>query len=153
MIFGGSPSIEHDTKGQCEHCGQPIRSIRNLKRHKLFFAMLRPVYANWPEHHAFKPMTLEHLRAWLLVQAGWCDVTEMTIKMFSPEFVMRVLQFFMSDVERQTVFYETHGKVVRKYVPKSISFKSCREVEFEEILQRVIVIAEATTGIMLGHDQ
>lgn len=130
--------------GVCDACGQPIRSVRNAARHRLFFAVLRPAFVQWPEAHPFRPLNPEHLRSWLLVQAGWCDVAELTL--VSSAFastVGRVLQYFMSDTR---VFFEVRGARVRKLTPKSIAFNACREVQFEQILQQCIDIIETVTG-------
>ncbi len=59
---------------RCPNCKRPWRSG---PQHRRLFGVVRAAYQNWPEKHEFQPSSSQHLRAWLLVKAGW--LTEKTI--------------------------------------------------------------------------
>ena len=62
---------------RCEKCGQGMgRSYQQLKR----LMKLRSVaYKHWPHDHYFQPDSEEHLRAWLIVKAGFAITKEIPL--------------------------------------------------------------------------
>ena len=67
------------TVHSCPHCGCELTKPRSLADHRRFFAMIRHALMHWPENHEFRPSNEDHLRAWLLVSAGYFDVQSVPI--------------------------------------------------------------------------
>lgn len=47
-----------------------ITQPRSPAHHRRTFALINAAYENWPDTHAFQPDSAEHLRAWLVIEAG-----------------------------------------------------------------------------------
>lgn len=133
----------------CKTCCQKLPSPRNVERHNLLFAILKPAMEQWPEGHAFQPMSAEHLRAWLLVEAGWCTTRDLEIGGPSKQHAANALRFFMDSADGHRFFAMT-GKGIRERRPKSIAFNKCRESEFKAILNAIAEIVEAAIGVPIG---
>lgn len=56
-----------------------VRSYPQLKR---FFALVKAAFEHWPEGNPFQPECAEHLRAYLIVRAGF--KTARTIRLHGP---------------------------------------------------------------------
>lgn len=50
--------------------------VRSTQHHKRYFAALRDAFSNLPETVAARWPTVEHFRAWLLVETHWCNEKE-----------------------------------------------------------------------------
>ena len=110
----------------CKCCGQALPAPRNVERHRLLFAILKLALEQWPETHAFRPMSTEHLRSWLLVEAGWCTTRDLEIGGPSKQIAANALRFFM-DSENGHRFFSMTARGIRERKPKSIAFNKCRE--------------------------
>ena len=130
----------------CKCCGQALPSPRNRERHNLFFAILGPALAQWPESHSFQPMSQEHLRAWLLVEAGWCTTRDLEIGGPSKQHAANALRFFMDSADGHRFFSMT-AKGIRERKPKSIAWGKCREAEFQTIMNTSAQIIEEAIGV------
>ena len=62
---------------KCPHCLGDIEKKtkpRSLDQMRRFFAVLRAMYAHWPESAGFQPHSEEHLRKWVTCMAGHREV-------------------------------------------------------------------------------
>ena len=113
----------------CPTCKQVVPHPRNYERHKVLWALLKPAFYYWPdpEIEPFRPNDKEHLRAWLLVKAGWKDSEELHISGNSKKHTMTVtLAFLNRKRPKPPVDYDelpTGG--IRVYWPKSVSYNKC----------------------------
>jgi hypothetical protein len=62
----------------CPECGCLLSKPRSPQDHKRFFALIRKAFEHWPEC-GFAPSDHKHLRAFLLVQAGYFDAQPVPI--------------------------------------------------------------------------
>lgn len=129
----------------CKCCGQKLPSPRNVERHRLFFAILKPSLEQWPESHAFQPLSTEHLRAWLTVEAGWCTTRDLEIGGPSKSIAAQALRYFMDAGDGHRLFSMT-TKGIRERRPKSIAFNKCAEAQFKAVLDTAAMIVEAAIG-------
>ena len=72
--FGKKNPFEKIAKGTTVSI--EIKKRRSLKHHKRLFGLIRAAFDLWPEGHEFQPETEDHLRAWLTIKAGHCEVKE-----------------------------------------------------------------------------
>lgn len=150
------PHIGHNSGaaskgGACPMCGNADPFDRSDEHHKLFFAIVKVAFDNWPETHPFVPRDAEHLRAWLLIEAKHykerefvrpAGVTNDAFRDF-----LRGWREFM-DAKDVRIFPIPNG--VRMRVAKSIKKTGPDRVgkkEFQEVSSRVFTIIEATIGL------
>jgi len=134
----------------CPHCGSAVRLPRSAAHHRLFFAYIGECYLNWPERHPFQPDNAEHLRAWLLVQAGHRDVT--AYDWDSPAAAERLADLLDAELrkDRQKGVYawvevvDTQVRVVR---PRTIRWAELPQAAFNAVSADVFEIGQAITGI------
>lgn len=130
----------------CKCCGQEIPAPRNRERHNLFFALLVPAFAQWPETYHFQPMSTEHLRAWLLTEVGWCTTKDLEIGGPSKTHAANALRYFVNADDKHKFFSMT-AKGIRERRPKSINWHKCREADFKIILDKASEIIESVIGV------
>jgi hypothetical protein len=62
----------------------PMKAVltlgRRKKHHNGLFAYLADAFENWPVTHPFRPDSVEHLRAWALVEVGHSTVDLMFVR-------------------------------------------------------------------------
>ena len=58
----------------CPECGCLLGKARSLPDHRRFFGLIRKATDQWPLTHPFQPADEHQLRAFLLVEANYCDV-------------------------------------------------------------------------------
>jgi hypothetical protein len=133
----------------CKCCGQKLPSTRNVARHNLLFAILKPALHQWPESYEFQPMSQEHLRAWLLYKSGWCTTKELYIGGPAKNMAVMAVKHFLAPEERHRFFTST-AKGIREYTPRSIAWNKCKEAEFEEILNSTADLIESIIGVRIG---
>jgi hypothetical protein len=143
----------------CPHCGVELddpTAPRSDKQWGGFHHMVGLALKNWPEAHpTFKPQGAtktdrrEHLRAWLLVQAGY----KMTIgeplnkqQAMDWEIVKRVVAVAMQpDLEYPYRFPDERDGALVVDVPKSM--KHITHGEFQPVFDEVLFLIERETGI------
>lgn len=126
---------------------------RSRKHHGLFFACIDDVYANWPESHHFKPGSSKHLRAWLLVEAGYHEILSERIEgdimsaMLMGDFVARVLERTVG--QGKFGFVKIAKPWILVYTPRSIDWATLDQRGFSEVSQRVSDVLKAEIGMSL----
>lgn len=122
----------------CPTCGGPSKKRRSPEHHKRFFAVIAAAYQHWPESHDFQPANAEHLRAWLLCKAKWCNVQTGTVDSFISG---------SHKTEAGFSFRFRAGTLVHEYRPKSINWEKMDQRTFSPIAQAVDEIIEAEIGV------
>ena len=138
---------------KCPHClcdldpikGKP-RSLEQLRR---FFAVLRKVYFHWPENAKFQPHGEEHLRKWVLCQAGYRKVKTTLILPGSgnPSRLAAMMEFAEKLLEMDNRFGRWKGTTLAVYEAKSIAFDKLGQAEFNRLNDEVEAVYKAETGL------
>lgn len=134
----------------CKCCGQELPSPRNRERLAAFFCMLKPAFAQWPESHPFQPLSEEHLRAWLTVEAGWHTTRELEIGGPSKQHAANALRYFI-DAGDGYRFFSMTAKGIRERRPKSIAFRKCSEADFKRVIDTASEIIETVIGVPIDR--
>jgi Protein of unknown function (DUF1367) len=128
-----------------------VKRPRRRKPHSMFFAAIARAFENWPELHEFQPENPEHLRAWLLVKAGYRSIFGESMNRLNNN-PMRMLEFVKSAMERQRSaggysFVTEHRGSIVQIVPESIAFSELDEDQFRPLRDAVYQLIEHHTGI------
>ena len=123
-----------------EHFGQgEVIEVRPGKRrsrrqHGWFFHMIASAYDNQSAGPEF--VDSEHLRAWLLIKVGHCDVAE-----FDPGSISRPMAAWLRKTFRAIDFTERRGKIFAK-TPRSISIYGPNAIGSAEMTDIANKVAE-----------
>ena len=137
---------------RCPACGFVLKQKRSRQHHNFFFACLDEAYANWPSAHRFQPASVEHLRHWLLVQAGYHNVIGQNLTEDSgdvyrmADFTARILQHTRTTGSSGFVEITGEHSIIVKF-PKSISWRTLDQKAFTPIAEAIFQIVEHETGI------
>lgn len=128
-----------------------ITQPRLLPHHRFFFAFLDEVFEHWPETHKFQPTDADHhLRAWLLVKAGFSD-RFVSDPFQNGKITKQAMALLKSFVDRLTggrpVWFKQVGETIEAQWPVSISFTNMDEEEFRRVTALVFAAVYGETGI------
>ena len=123
----------------------------------MFFGVIAEAFKSWPHAHDFAPRDPEHLRAWLLVEAGYYDEIGNMLdlsKIGTDEFEDKFVDFFdmcMYAVRQcgYGILYEKDG-IITLRMPKSIAFDTLDEKAFVPISTAVFEIIEMVLRLPVG---
>ena len=110
----------------CPTCYQVVNTARSGQDHKRFFAVIAAYYDHWPEDYIasngnlFQPKSAEHLRAFLLCEAGFKTATTITVPDFGPGVVALCEE--MLEVKKGFFFREWRGLTLTVTMPESIQY-------------------------------
>jgi hypothetical protein len=147
---GVAPVRKPKAKEICPTCKQVVPHPRNYERHKALFGMLKPAFYYWPdpEVEPFRPNDAEHLRAWLLVKAGWRESEDLRISGTSSKYAtIMAMAFLNRKREKTAVHFEEMKDGIRVYWPKSVAYTKCSEDQFRRVLTNVTEIVEEIIGV------
>lgn len=119
---------------------------RSIEQHRRFFGLVGAAYHQWPEKHAFKPINSEHLRAWLLCQAGHRVESRVDLSGDASE-TARVLPIITAALLRQYCWAESCGVTLYVTAAKSIAFDKLPHREFCKLCDEVADVIAAETGL------
>jgi hypothetical protein len=138
----------------CPCCGFLLRKSRSPKAHRLFFKVIEIACDNWPERYLrFRPRDREHLRAWLLCEAGHCDIVGERLRQDGGDSVRMgrlcdmILERMISNDVRYFFWDDKDPRNVVALVPRSIRFESLDEREFAPVREKVFGIIEEILGV------
>lgn len=128
-----------------------ITQPRSNPHNSFFFAFLRETFDAWPSTHAFQPRdSSDHLRAWLLVKAGFSEQIEVDW----PENKMQAvhaantLKVVVNRFSRGKPFWvKIVGLKVVAAWPMSIAFENMDEEEFKRVTTIVFSVIYAEAGL------
>lgn len=131
----------------CIFKGPKKRRTRSVAQHRRFFGLIGKAFQHWPHSHEFAPRDAEHLRAWLLVQAGYRDVPQ-TIRCedADPERLTAVLRASFQ-AAKSSAFVECQGSKVYVVTPKSLKFEKLSHSQACAVMSVVDGIIEDVIGV------
>ena len=113
---------------------------RSSASHKHFFAIIHDAWMQLPEDIMDELPSSEHLRAWALCKAGYCD--KEIIKCASNDDAIRLAAITKSAGSKIRIV-EVTGKIVTIWTPHSQSVKAMGAKEFQRSKDKILnVIAE-----------
>lgn len=134
----------------CPTCKQVWQTApRSSADHRRFFGVLAAVFHHWPEGHEFQPDDAEHLRKWLLIKAGYRDVTMVPIETDAPA-VMRAIVPIVEGAVRAAnghAFIKPHGHGIAVFRAKSIAWDKLDQKAFNRVRDAVQEVIRAETGL------
>jgi hypothetical protein len=138
------PPMSQKPPIECAKCKERMRST---EEHNLLFGVIDMAFENnWPSDHKFKPRDAEHLRAWLLIEAGHyktlsIDDADMVAGIPS---IVKMFRFFTDEVDDFRLIKTPTGVEVRR--AKSIRGKLPVK-EFRVVADKVYEIIKEVSGI------
>ena len=143
----------NEMTAKCPHClcdldpikGKP-RSLDQLRR---FFAVLRSMYFHWPESAKFQPHGEEHLRKWVLCQAGHRRVVKtLTLPGANNPGRLEAMQKFADELlDMGNRFGRWKGATLAVYEAKSIAFDKLGQAEFNRLNDEVEAVYKAEADL------
>ena len=125
----------------CPGCGLVLVKERSPKAHRLFFAVIDKAFQNWPESfEGLQPDCSEHLRAWLLVKAGYRDVLHNS----DVDFIKNVITYTR---ERGYGFPAEHSGGLAVAFPRSVNWQTLDQKAFNPVAEKVYAIIEEIIGV------
>ncbi len=136
----------------CPHClseigaASKVRSGPQLRR---FFAVLRAMYAHWPEDCSFQPHSEEHLRKWATCMAGHREVIKtMTLPQTdNPSLAAAMMATVEALLEMDGRIGRWKGMTFSAYQAKSIAFHKLSQSEFNKLNDEVEAVYASETGL------
>jgi len=116
-----------------------VVEARSMASHNFYFASLHEMWNNLPEDIAKRFPTIEHLRAWALVQAGF--YTEKDYVCDSVRKAAHLAKIIRAHAEYAVI--KISGDVVKVFDPKSQSRPSMSAEEFKASKDAVLDIVAA----------
>lgn len=116
---------------------------RSAASHRHYFALLNDAFANMPEDMADRFATVEHLRKYALVRAGFCD--ERTFVAASKAEAAR-LAAFMRPLDEYAVI-AVNEYAVKVYTAQSQSTTAMGKKRFNDSKNRVLDIVSQLIGV------
>lgn len=132
--------IGNERFGQGEIIEVRAGKKRSRKQNGWLHAMIAEAFDNQSAGPQFDDK--EQLRAWLLIQAGHCDVKTFEANAMTREVAAWLRQTF------RAVDFTTDGTSIFAKTPRSIAFKACGSAEMTEIANKVaeIIMADIVPG-------
>lgn len=123
----------------CPHCS------RSNEEHRFHFALIRKAYENWPHDHRFRPISEQHLRSWLYVEAGHTESVDIV---GADAMTLEGVKAARQILSPQTYLrMEAIAGGLRISGPKSIAKGKCKKTEFREVQDRVAAIICDVIGV------
>lgn len=131
-----------------------VSQARMLPHHKFFFAFLDEAFEHWPALHAFKPRDADyHLRAWLLVKAGFSEGVDLRPRTVQEAHAtVQALKLVVRGLVGDRPFWskittDHEGGLIEVRWPMSIAFHNMDEEEFRRVTPVVFAVIYAEAGI------
>jgi len=137
---------------KCPHCLGDIEKKtkpRSLEQMRRFFAVLRAMYAHWPESAGFQPHSEEHLRKLATCMAGHREVIKtMTLPQTdNPSLAAAMMGVVEALLEIDGRFGRWKGMTFAVYEAKSIAFHKLSQAEFNKLNDEVEAVYASETGL------
>lgn len=120
-----------------------VEEERSSRSHAHFFAALNDAHSNLPEHLTESFPTVDHLRRWALVRAGYAD--ERSVACDSDQEAQRVAAF-VKPIDGYAVVLVS-GSTVRVFTAKSQSVRAMGAEEFQKSKNAVLDIVADLIGV------
>lgn len=120
-----------------------VNEERSLKMHRRYFATLNEGFSNLPEEYADRFPTVEHLRKYLLIRAGY--YTERN-HVCETEAEAQKLAAFIKPIDDYSVVV-ARGTVVKVFTAKSQSVRAMPKGEFKQSQEKVLDLLSEMIGV------
>src|SRR3990172_8166105 len=135
----------------CAHCGKPVAKPRSPDDHRRFFGLIAAAFHHWPEDHEFQPDTAEHLRAWLLIKAGYRTVTPIECEWLDNQTALARLVALAIEgalrAQKGYSFVRVHGDRIAVFAARSIDWETLDQKAFAPVREAVEGVIKAETGL------
>lgn len=141
----------------CPHCGKSLVKARSPDDHRRFFAIVRAAADQWPEHHEFQPDgesitdKAEHLRAWLLIKAGYFNVTPIDAEYAADQPAMARLVALSIEAALKAVpghaFVRVHGDRIGVFSARSLKWDTMDQKQFGAVREAVEAVISDAIGV------
>ena len=139
----------------CPECGCILTKARSSADHRRFFGLLAKAFDAWPEAHEFQGSSVEHFRAYLLVQAGYTSVTTVDLSEITAAnpHLLAAARIAIEEAvaaglrNGDYVFTRPRGDVVEVLRARSINWATLSQKDFGPIREAVETIIEAAIGV------
>lgn len=129
----------------CASCPALVKQ-RSVEQHRRLFALVKAAFMHWPEDHWFRPNDAEHLRKWLLVQAGHCDVTTIHIGPYAVSDALDIV-FRSFKAANEHPFTDIRGSVITLRVARSTAFDKLSHKEACKVYDDLGSVIEEEMGM------
>ena len=111
---------------------------RSVPQHRRFFGLVRALHHHWPESIEFQPDNEEHLRAYLLVKAGYRSVKTFypEVKGVSVDFA-KMIPIVSAMMLNRYCWAWADGEAVKVCAPESIAFEKLPHKKACQVLSDV----------------
>ncbi len=116
---------------------------RSMRSHNHYFAALNDTWLSLPEHQTERFPTVEHLRKWCLIRAGYSDSRQIVCA--SKAEAQRVAAFIRPMDEYAVITFAE--AVVTVWTAQSQSLKAMGKAEFQKSKDAVLEIAAGLIGV------
>lgn len=115
-----------------EHVRAKVTRKRSVQQNEFFHALIEAAYEN--QRGGPQLPTWRHLKSWLLIQAGHCEVKRFDAGAMRPEVAAWLRRTF------DTLDFTTDGRSIFVKTAKSVSFKSADAETMRGVVDRVVEI-------------
>lgn len=122
---------------------------RSIASHRHYFAALTEAFAQLPERWASVLPTMEHLRKYALIKAGFFDAETHVCKSKAEAERAAALLRRIDDFS----IVEVNGKTVARYTAKSQSTRAMGNKRFQESKSKVLEVVAAMAGVTVDELQ
>ena len=139
----------------CPECGCILTKARSSADHRRFFGLLAKAFDAWPEAHEFQGSSVEHFRAYLLVQAGYTSVTTVDLSEITAAnpHLLAAARIAIEEAvaaglrDGDYVFTRPRGDVVEIIRPRSLNWQTLDQKAFGPIREAVESFVEQVIGV------
>jgi hypothetical protein len=123
-----------------------LLEARSRASHNHFWASLQNGFDNLPDNIAARFPSVEHMRAFLLIECGWCDEVEFDLASESEAKKLAARTRTESPYAR----IHRHNRTLIVRYPKSQSAKAMGKADFEASKKATLDLLEGMIGVPLG---
>lgn len=133
--------------GTCHNCGQPMKH-RSWRDHRMYWAIMRRAFDDWPHDHKFQPDTPEHLHGWLLIETKHCISTE--VKTDNEDVAKAIARAIFGITAREIHcmrIFDAGADGIRISVPEPFNGEDAGKRKYEQIRKDVYALIESVLGV------
>lgn len=124
-----------------------IGKPRSVEQHRRFWGIMKAAFHHWPEAHEHQFTTMNDLRVWLTMKAGWRDLSaRIPLTGVKPDHAVILATAAMKAAGSNAVAVAHKGQLC-VWTPKSIRFDKMKHMEFVALNQAVEDVINAEIGI------
>lgn len=151
------PPVAHNLKPQrfsCPCCGYNFSpdkegKPRSLKQHRRQWKIFSTAHYHWPVSHTEQFVSVDDLRSWLTVQAGWKkESARIPLVGVKAEYAQMLLSTAFKATDAHA-YPEIHKATVVIYTPASISFSNMSHANFCKYCDDIAAIIQREMNVTI----